>query len=347
MTRTLRFIVVVLAIATLQSPLRAADPIDRLRSHIEQAMTGARGRMGVAIKHLESGTEIAVNADEKFPMASTFKLPVLITLYDKAKKGQLNWNESVDIGVRDQHLGSGDLSYLYDMPGVKLSMHNVANLMMMISDNSAADICLTKAGVDNVNALLKTLGVSDMHVDRPTQELILDYQQRDTASLKGMTLPEIQKAAAAGPRETANAVEARFARDDKFAADLKDQATPHAFVTLLERIWRGEAVDRESSLAMLETMKRCRTGAGRIKGLLPPSAVVAHKTGTIAGVVDDVGIVYLPDAAGHVAIAVMSKQTRATEAEVERAIAEVARYAYDYFTFAASNPKPGTRNPEP
>lgn len=334
MSRQIRFALVAVLSLAVQLSVGAAEPIDRLRSHIEQAMTAARGRMGVAIRHLESGTEIVVNADERFPMASTFKLPVLVTLYDKAKKGQLKWDETVDIAVRDQHLGSGDLSYLYDLPGAKLSMRNVANLMMMVSDNSAADICLTKAGVDNINALMRALGVDGLHVDRPTQELILDYQQADTARLKGLTLPEIRKATPP-PSPDVNAVEARFARDDKFAADARDQATPRAFVRLLERMWRGEAVDRAASEAMLDTMKRCRTGADRIKGLLPPNVVVAHKTGTIAGVVDDVGIVYLPDDAGHLAVAIMSKQTRATEPEVERAIAEVARYAYDYFTFAA------------
>ncbi|OLE79801.1 MAG: hypothetical protein AUF76_15740 [Acidobacteria bacterium 13_1_20CM_2_65_9] len=323
----------------MQLAARAADPIDRLRTHITQAMTEARGRMGVAIKHLESGTEIVVNADEKFPMASTFKLPVLVTLYDRAKKGQVKWDETVDVGVHDQHLGSGDLSYLYDVPGVKLSLHNVANLMMMVSDNSGADICLTRAGADNVNALMSSLGAGDIHVDRPTQELILDYQGRDTARLKGMTLAEIQKASPPSSETAqanalqANAIDARFARDDKFAADARDQATPKAFVTLLEKMWRGEAVDQASSEAMLETMKRCRTGAGRIKGLLPSNTTVAHKTGTIGGVVDDVGIIYLPEEAGHVAIAVLSKQTRATDVEVERAIAQIARYAYAYFMF--------------
>jgi beta-lactamase class A len=333
MRRTVHLGVTVVVVAIVQLSLRAAEPIDRLRTHITQAMTEARGRMGVAIKHLESGVEIAVNADEKFPMASTFKLPVLVTLYDRAKKGQVKWDETVDIGVHDQHLGSGDLSYLYDVPGVKLSLHNVANLMMMVSDNSGADICLTRAGVNNVNALMASLGAGDLHVDRPTQELILDYQGRDTARLKGMTLAEIQKRAAADAPPQTNAVEARFKRDDAFAADPRDQATPRAFVTLLEKMWRGEVVDKASSDAMLETMKRCRTGAGRIKGLLPPNTVVAHKTGTIGGVVDDVGIIYLPDDAGHVAIAVMSKQTRATDVEVERAIAQIARYAYDYFMF--------------
>lgn len=332
MSRRIRLGIVAIVAVTLQVSARAADPIDRLRTHITQAMTEARGRVGVAIKHLESGTEIAINADESFPMASTFKLPVLVTLYDKAKKGQLQWDEIVDISVRDQHLGSGDLSYLYDAPGVKLSLHNVANLMMMVSDNSGADICLTRAGVENVNALMASLGAGGLRVDRQTQELILDYQGRDTARLKGLTLAEIQKSLAPAAPQV-NSVEARFARDDRFAADPRDQATPQAFVTLLERIWRGEAVDKASSDAMLETMKRCRTGAGRLKGLLPAATVVAHKTGTIGGVVDDVGIIYLPDEAGHLAIAVMSKQTRATDAEVERVIAQIARYAYDYFTF--------------
>lgn len=338
MTRHARVAVAAVLGVVLQISVRAADPIERLRSHMEQAMNGARGRMGAAVLHLESGTEIAINADERFPMASTFKLPVLVALYDKAKNGQLNWDEMIDIGVLDQHLGSGDLSYRYDLPGVRLSMHNVANLMMLVSDNSAADICLTKAGRDNVNALMRSLGVDVLRVDRPTQELILDYQQRDTARLKDLSFAEIQKQAAAMPRE-ANPVEARFARDDAFAADPRDQATPRAFVRLLDRIWRGEAVDRAASDAILDTMKRCRTGEGRIKGLLPSTVTVAHKTGSIGGVIDDVGIVYLPDGAGHLAIAVMSKQTRAPEADVERAIAEIARYAYDYFTFAAPKGK--------
>ena len=333
MTRLLRISVTAALVAVVQIAAHAADPIDRLRMHITQAMTEARGEMGVAIRHIESGTEITINADGRFPMASSFKLPVLVTLYDRARRGQVKWDEMVDVDVHDQHLGSGDLSYLYDVPGVKLSLHNVANLMMMVSDNSGADICLTRAGAANVNALMASLGVRDLRVDRPTQELILDYQGRDTVKLKGLTLEELQKNAPPPVPQT-NGVEARFARDDRFADDPRDQATPRTFVTLLEKLWRGEAVDRASSESILETMKRCRTGAGRIKGLLPPNAVVAHKTGTIGGVVDDVGIMYLPDDAGHVAIAVLSKRTRATEAEVEHAIAQIARYAYDYFLFA-------------
>jgi hypothetical protein len=40
----------------------------------------------------------------------------------------------------------------------------------------------------------------------------------------------------------------------------------------------------------------------------------------------------LPGDAGHVAIAVMTKRTRASLEDVERTIAHIARYAYDYFS---------------
>ena len=111
-------------------------------------------------------------------------------------------------------------------------------------------------------------------------------------------------------------------------------------VALLEKIWRGEAVDRAASDAMLELLKRCRTGENRLRGLLPASTPVAHKTGTLGGVVNDVGIVYLPDGAGHVAIAVMSKRTRAATESVERSLAHIARSAYDYFLFTAERTTP-------
>jgi beta-lactamase class A len=326
---------IVAAIVTLA----AAPPegIDRLRARIQQVMPDADGTVGVAIKHLESGRELELNGDQPFPMASTFKLPVLVELYAKAKAGDLRWDEEVEITRHDQHLGSGELSYLYDAPGVRLSLHNVANLMMMISDNSAADLCLAKATAPAVNARMKDLGIDGIRVDRPCQDLILDYGGHDTEHLRGLTLDEIGKAISHGPRGE----EARFGRDDRFAADPRDTATPRAFMTLLEKIWRGEAVDRASSDAMLATLKRCQTGRNRIRGLLPPSTEVAHKTGTIGGVVNDVGIIYLPDEAGHVAIAVLTKQTRAPEEAVEKVIAQIARYAFDYFYFTSAE-KPST-----
>ena len=65
--------------------------------------------------------------------------------------------------------------------------------------------------------------------------------------------------------------------------------------------------------------------------MLPPETEVAHKSGSISGSINDTGIVFLPYNAGHLAVTVLMRNTRATTAARERVIAEVTRYAYDYF----------------
>src|SRR5262249_42960776 len=218
-------------------------PIERLRLQITRAIPAAQGEIGVGVKHLESGVELCVIPEEAFPMASTFKLPILVELHAMAKSGALKWDELLDVGPRDQHLGSGELSVLYDLPGVRISMHNLANLMMMISDNSATDICLAKAGVKNVNSRLNALGVSGIRVDRSCQELILDYGGHDTERLKGLALKELRAALPGSARDEPS----RWAADDRFAKDPRDTATPRGFVTLLEKTWRGEVIDKGAS----------------------------------------------------------------------------------------------------
>ena len=68
-----------------------------------------------------------------------------------------------------------------------------------------------------------------------------------------------------------------------------------------------------------------------MKGLLPPGAEVAHKTGTAMGIINDVGIITLPNGAGHIAIVVFIKGSKSSAAESEHSIAEVGRGAYDHF----------------
>ena len=123
-----------------------------------------------------------------------------------------------------------------------------------------------------------------------------------------------------------------------FSADPQDQATPKAMTVLLAKIFRKEILDPASCDLILEIMLKCQTGQGRIKGELPPGTRVAHKTGTIAGTVDDCGIIDLPDGQGHLILTVWTKNFLGETKEVEAIIAKIARFAYDYFYFTESVP---------
>lgn len=344
MMRTWRYLIAVLVVGLVTVAARpdaqTVSPLDRLRLQIEQALPAARGDVGVSVKHLETGAEIGVRADEPFPLASAYKLPILVEVYTQQRAGKLTFEEMYALKPAEQHIGSGDISVNFDLPGVVLSLRNVANLMMMVSDNSATDILLTRVGAENVTARMRALGLNGIRVDRTTQELILDYGGHDTARLKGLSAKELRPLMRRGQEDEG----ARAAREERYAADPRDQASPREMSRLLEMLWRGKVVDAEASAEILELMKRCRTGGARIKGLLPRDTVVAHKTGSVGGTIDDVGIIYLPHDAGHVAISVLSKRTKADAADVERVIAEVARFAYDYFLFTAPT-SPGSGVP--
>jgi beta-lactamase class A len=105
---------------------------------------------------------------------------------------------------------------------------------------------------------------------------------------------------------------------------------------LLAKIFRKEILDPASCDLVLGIMRNCQTGDGRIKGELPPGTPVAHKTGTIAGTVDDCGIIDLPDGQGHLILTVLTKNFLGETEAVEAIIARIARFAYDYFYFTES-----------
>jgi beta-lactamase class A len=319
-------LMVLLILLTHAISTRAAD-IAILQAQIEQTIPRAGGEVGVAVKHMESGMQILVNAENKFPMASAYKLPILVELFYQRAEGRLTLDDRIEIMPGDLHVGSGAMIALFDPPGVQLSIRNIVNMMMRISDNSAADILLSRLGSDNVTARMKTLGLDSIRVDRTTQEMILDQSGLDYARYGSLPVREVRKMLDDIDSRTAAAANAEFNRTDK------DTARPLDMNRLLEKLFQGEIVDRATSDEIIEILKECQTGPLRIPGLLPPGTIVAHKTGTISGSTNDMGIVFLPFDAGHLAITVLMKDARSSGAERERVIAEIARYAYDFFTF--------------
>ena len=307
--------------------------LQRLEREITRAAQSAGGTVGVSAIHIESGRRIALNPRERFPMASTYKVPIAVQLLTRVDQGEITLKQMVELKPNDLHPGGGVLTTLFTKPGVVLSVRNLLELMLLISDNSATDLLLRLAGgPEAVTARMRALGIRDMEIHRPTINLIADVEGYNLPPETEWT-PELFK-----KLYQATTPESRRAAAAKFAADSRDTTTPEAMGVLLERIYRGDLLKRESGALLLDIMERCRTGEARLKGILPAETTVAHKTGTIGGITNDVGIITLPDGAGHIAIAVFVKSLEKDIAERERAIAQIARAVYDYFFFQPATP---------
>jgi len=309
---------------------KKAGALERLKIQIERLWSNREGSAGIAVKHLESGRELLINAEEPFPMASVFKLPVLVELMAQVGEGRLSLEDQVDLEATDLHPGSGVLVDLVT-PGIRLSVRNLALLMMTVSDNSAADLLLAKVGAENVNRRLRSLGIEDLSVERSCQRLILDVYGMDYETFKNKTAAEIEAF-----YEKLLETEPEFAAEVRraFSLQKEDRSTPRAMNALLEKISNRDILDADACALILDIMRTCRTGSGRLKGRLPAGTEVAHKTGTLAGSLNDCGIVTLPDGRGHVALSVMTKDFHFTPgADVEFLIAETAKFVYDFFYF--------------
>jgi beta-lactamase class A len=222
-------------------------------------------------------------------------------------------------------VGEIAIAETFPHPGIQLSVANLMEVMITESDNTATDVCMGLAGgAAAVTENLRRLGITDFRVDRTTREILMDFY-----GLPGAT-PEI---VAEAIKNNPALVMAQVDPNPDFEADPRDHATPLAMLKLLLAIDGGTAMSAESSKFLLGVMSRTRTGAGRIKGLLPKGASVAHKTGTAGGIANDVGYVTLPDGR-RFAIAVFTNSNETPVSDRDRAIAEISRTLFDYFYLA-------------
>ena len=114
--------------------------MDKLKRILEDILDGRDGTFAVMARDLKTGEEVSVNPDVLVPTASVFKVPVLVEVFRKAHLGLLNLHDRHELTEEDKCPGSGVLKEL--LPGVQLTYEDLAVLMIIISDNTATDLCL-------------------------------------------------------------------------------------------------------------------------------------------------------------------------------------------------------------
>jgi beta-lactamase class A len=312
------------------------DPgLQRLEAEVARLAGAARGTVGVAAIHLETGRSAYLNRAVAFPMASTYKLPIAVQLLTMVDEGRLRLDSLITVPREDVYRTASTISDLLHEPGLVLSVRNLLELMLRVSDNNATDILFRTAGGSRaITGRMRALGLQGIRVDRPTWALISVFVGRPDITEDNRIYPADYLALLSRQRTD----EERAADVQAFNVDPRDTGTPEDMGNLLARIWKREVLSSESTDLLLSIMYRCDTGPGRLKGILPPGTRVAHKTGTIGESTNDVGIIDLPGNAGHVVAVVYIKESKLPGSEaMEPVIAQISRAIYDYFAF---NPGP-------
>jgi len=306
----------------------APDPsLTRLEQQIEYLAHSTDATVGVSALHIESGRYVSVRGTEQFPQASAVKVPIAVQIMALADQGKLQFGKMVSLKPADVHPGSGRINDLLFHPGLALSIENIMELAIVVSDNSAADLMLREAGGPAaVTERMRVLGLDGIRVDRSIATLLADWGGIKTVPPEAEWNRDMwDKLFDAVPEAEHMAARRLQTRDPR------DTATPADMTKLLARIWKKDMFSPVYATKLVDVMERCQTGKARIKGLLPQGTDVAHKTGTVGGVVNDIGVITLPGKGGHVAISVFTKGSSRPEEVSEKTVAEISRTIYDYF----------------
>ena len=261
----------------------------KLESRVEEIAARLDGVMGVAILDLTDGRILLHNADRVFLAASSIKIAILLELYRQDQearagaKGKAKLDDICTFDPKDLVEDSRIMAGL--TAGVtRVTNRDLAQFMVAVSDNAAANILYDRVGRDSVNAMLRGLGLSKTALRRKMMDI------------------------AAARRGDENV------------------ATPQEMAQLLEAIYKGKALDKQSTADLIKQLSTLKQSY--IPRSLPENVQVANKPGELEAVRNDSGIVFAPNR--PFAISVMTAYDR-DERAAERAISEVALEAYQYF----------------
>jgi len=302
----------------------------RLQALVDAAAVDA----SVAVLHVERDERLAIDGDVPWPACSVFKVPVLVEAFRQAAAGEFSLLNRWQLSDDDKATGSGVLQLLD--AHLALTVHDLATLMIVISDNTAADILLRRLGPENVTRSMEMLGLRNTWVSVTCRELLATAFGEDDPRL--------------APAERARRRRERPAQADATAYHAgrdNDVTSANDMVDLFACLQTGDRMDRiglgrEECLPLLAILLRQQLN-DRLPRYLPATLDFAHKTGSLGGAFEihnDTGILTLENG-DHIALAVFTRAASPASGDprdlaalrhrMDDLISEAGRAVYDHY----------------
>jgi beta-lactamase class A len=269
---------------------------------------------------LETGREVGIGSDSPVVLASVFKVPLLVAFYRRAAAGLIDPSAQVVLPPGRRTAGPTGVAVLLDE--VRMSLRDLACLMITISDNTAADAVFDRVGLAAVRQTLAELGLRRTQIDgccRDLHESLLA-----DAGVGGM--------------------DELWARLDEpgllgrlraLDPDRTGRSTPREMARLMGMIWTDAAAPA-AECAQMRRLLGLQVWPHRLASGFPFDEVrVAGKTGTLPTIRNEIGVVEYPDG-GCYAVAVFTRSTvpAAVLPRADAVIGTVARLAVEHLRAA-------------
>ena len=215
------FVRALLVILVLWTPGLARAQEKTLADRLMPLIKAHRGKVAVAVMHLDGGESFYEDADEVMPSASLIKFMILLEVYQQVAEGKVKLSDTLVLREADKVPGSGVLTYHFS-DGATFPLRDAVRLMIAFSDNTATNLVLDRIGIDATNRRMAEWGFPHSRVNAKV------YRGESTS---------------VDP-----------ARTKKYGLG---STTARETVQLLERLYRGKCGDKRTTEEMIDHLKKC------------------------------------------------------------------------------------------
>lgn len=273
---------------------------------------------------LSSGAQIGVQPDAPMVMASVFKPLVALEFYAQAQAGALDPAELVDILPGQATPGPVGLSNFEDP--ARISLRDLARLMLTLSDNAATDILTRRVGLEQVHARLRACGCTSTVIEGDLAAMLNGV----AAELGWRSYAELLDAQSGrlGPQAQAQSTDpVRLERVGALDSGRGSRTTARDMTLFLTAVWADVAAAPEACRSLRLVMAQQVTR--RLEPAVPDGGGLAAKSGGLFGRVrNEIGVITWPDGERYaVAVFTRARQPFVGAAAINAQIGEAARLA--------------------
>lgn len=280
-----------------QTPEKEVATVADLKTNLEKFLRPYKATVGISVKLLENGETLTINDTAHHPTLSVYKFPLALAVLNQVDQHKLKLNKKIRVTKEMLHPGTWS-PFRDEYPEGKTDA-TIAELL---------SYTVSRSDNNTTDILFDLLGGPAV-----VQQYVSDLGIKDMAIV---------------------ANEYQMGEEGKLYDNWSKSA---AMVDLLEQFYTKKVLSEENTTFLLSLMTYTPTGMNRLKGLLPSTAIVAHKTGTsgtneegITAAINDVGIITLPNG-NHIAIAVFVTNSKESFETNEYIIAHIAGMVWNHY----------------
>ncbi|MCE1246070.1 MAG: class A beta-lactamase-related serine hydrolase [Firmicutes bacterium] len=147
--------------------------ISDMKKEVESILADFPGKASLAFYDYETGEALNMDSGESFESASLVKIPIMYEVFRQIQEGLISQDKEL---VLEDSMKTGGAGVLKDEPaGSKWKISEILTFMITKSDNTAADMMIDLAGMENVEKTAVSLGAKGITLRRK----IYDFAQID------------------------------------------------------------------------------------------------------------------------------------------------------------------------